>query len=96
MNNISEQIEDILTHIDLYYEQSFRVVPEECNSLLVTLAEKIEKIASELKPEQTHKLNEFLIAILQAMKKGDSVMTRDYIWYELKPFLIKLRDSSLL
>lgn len=91
MKDIDEQMKAALAQLDLYYEQSFRVTPEECNPQLYALAGIIEKIAPQLKPEQTLRLNELLGMVVNAMGKGDTVLTRDFLHYELKPFLGKLR-----
>lgn len=84
MKVLYDLIENIEKDIDMYYQYSFRVWPEKCYPVLLSIIQHIQQIDACLTAKQQKKMQSILKKIVAAMESQDFVLVRDLLHYELR------------
>lgn len=91
MSNLDNAITTMIADVDQYYDFSFRITPEKCTPIVLLLIGHIEEAFPALTKQQTTKLNQVLLKIVEALEKKDYVRLRDNLHYDLRELLLSFQ-----
>ena len=94
MDNFFETIELALQNISDFYENSFKISPDQCIPYLLSFIENMDYLSLRLSPKQSKKVNKLLGNIISALQEQDYVVVKDCLVYEIQPFLVKLQKND--
>lgn len=94
MNTFSETVELALQDIINFYENSFKISPDQCVPHILSFIENMGNLSLGLSPKQAKKINKLLEKIMSALQSQDYVVVKDCLMYEIKPFLTKIQDND--
>lgn len=80
--------------INVYYSWTFRLAPEKCSSYFIAVLDGIEEIEKFLNKKENNTIKENVIKMLACLEKSDYVLIRDILIYEIKPFIVGLRQTK--
>ncbi|BBB91712.1 MAG TPA: hypothetical protein PKA28_08900 [Methylomusa anaerophila] len=90
----SQKIKEILISLrntaEHYYQSSFQLEPYRCKAILSLLVQDLQKMESHLGPEGQTELCRITDLVWTALEAEDWVLVRDYLHYELEPWLAQL------
>ena len=87
-------IKGAVNDIEVYYHSSFKIPPERCMPFVVALIDKIDKIILGMTANQSKKMQDHLLKVLEAMQGKDYVLMRDILFYEIRSLLCGLPKNK--
>lgn len=88
---IAEVRIECLQNIEDYYQATFAIEPQKCMPYISLFLKNAEMIATACNKTQAAVFQQYLNKLFAAMQQEDYVLVRDYIYYEIRPWIKSLK-----
>lgn len=93
-NDFYQVLSEIFVDIDNFCQNSFKIVPEKCMPFIMSFIQHMDQLVLGLTPKQVKKVKKILFKVVEALQNKDYVLVRDYLSYEIKPFLQNIEKNA--
>lgn len=92
-HDFQEVLSKTIMDMDDYCQYSFKLAPEKSIKFIVSFLQHMDQLVLGLEPRDVKKVKKLLSKMLEALQNSDYVLIRDYMTYELKPFIQRVEKK---
>lgn len=89
----AEVISRTIMAIDDFCQCSYKIAPEKCMNFILAFLQDMDQLVLGLEPKEVKRVKKMLAKMLEALQNSDYVLVRDYMTYEIKPFIQRVEKK---